>query len=469
MPELPEVETVKNVLIPIVKDRKILSIEIKRSVTIQGDEKIFCSSLKGETFLNVTRIGKFLIFHLTNSKVIISHLRMEGKYYEFLENEPDSKYARVVFHLDNGHKICYDDSRCFGIMILSDEEHYLKEKEIAKLGPEPFAINDVSFLLKANKNKKLPIKSTLLDQSLMTGLGNIYVDEVLYASNIHPLTPSYAISKKEWLFIVENAKKILNIAIEMGGSTIKSYHPGKDIDGSFQTRIKIYGKGGETCPICGSTFRFIKVGGRGTTFCPKCQLMYGSPMNIALTGKIASGKSTLLEMFNKAGFDTLSSDEVVKVLYQKEEVVRNIESLLKISFGLNTVDKDILRKHLIDNPKDKKKLEKYVHALVKDEIESFLAKSKSKIRVVEVPLLFESKLDVLFDTIIITDIDSKKQQKLLENRDGIKSLDLKEINSTNKIDENKNKAAYLISNNSTKEEFVNKCEKLINKLTSLLD
>ena len=197
--------------------------------------------------------------------------------------------------------------------------------------------------------------------------------------------------------------------------------------------------------------------------------MHGCPMNIALTGKIASGKSTLLGMFKEAGYDVLSSDEVVKNLYLNEEVTHNIESLLKISFGSKVVNKDILRKHLLDNPKDKKKLEKYVHALVKKEIESFLAKSKSKIRVVEVPLLFESKLDVLFDTIIVTDIDEKKQEKLLENRDGFKSNDLKEINSTNKIDENKNKASYLISNNSTKEEFVNKCEKLINKLTSLLN
>ena len=469
MPELPEVETVKNVLIPIIKDKKILSIDVKRKTTIQGDEKVFCSSLEGETFKDITRIGKFLIFHLTNNKVLISHLRMEGKYYEFLENEPDSKYARVVFHLNNGHKICYDDSRCFGIMILSDEDHYQKEKEIAKLGPEPFNVNDVSFLLKKNKNKRLPIKSTLLDQSLMTGLGNIYVDEVLYASNIHPLTPSYAITKKEWLFIVENAKKILNIAIEMGGSTIKSYHPGKDIDGNFQTRIKIYGKGGEECPICKSTFRFLKVGGRGTTFCPKCQEMHGTPMNVALTGKIASGKSTLLELFKKTGYETLSSDLVVKELYEKEEVAREIEKLLKISFNKKTVDKDILRKHLVNNPKDKKKLEKYVHGLVKKEIESFLSKSKSKIRVVEVPLLFESKLDVLFDTIIVCDINEKRQLKLLEEREGIKSKDLKNINSTNKIDENKNKASYLISNNSTKEEFINKCEKLINKLTSRLD
>ena len=470
MPELPEVETVKNVLLPIVKGRKILDIEIKRKTTIQGDPDVFVSSLKGETFENITRIGKFLIFHLSNEKVIISHLRMEGKYYEFEESEPDSKYARVVFHLDNNKKLCYDDSRCFGIMILSNENNYRHEKEISKLGPEPFMVDDVSFLLKASKGKKLPIKSNLLDQSLMTGLGNIYVDEVLYASKVHPLTPSHAVTKAEWESIVENAKRILNIAIEMGGSTIKSYHPGKDIDGNFQTRIKIYGKAGEECPECHSTYRFIKVGGRGTTFCPKCQQKHGVPLNVAITGKIASGKSTILEAFKKHGFDVLSCDEVVKELYKREDVSQYIEKLLGISFnGAPTVDKAILRKHLIDNPKDKKQLEKYVHGLVRKEVEDFLLNSNSIIRVVEVPLLFESKFDMMFDTIIITDIDENKQMELLKQRDGYKSDDLRIINSNNQIDQNKNKATYLVSNNSSKEEFVKKCDEIISTLINRLD
>ncbi|MCR4911202.1 MAG: bifunctional DNA-formamidopyrimidine glycosylase/DNA-(apurinic or apyrimidinic site) lyase [Bacilli bacterium] len=469
MPELPEVETVKNVLIPIVKGRKILDIEIKRRTTIQGDPVVFIDSLKGETFNDISRIGKFLIFHLTNEKVLISHLRMEGKYYEFDEDEPDSKYARVVFHFDNNKKLCYDDSRCFGIMILSSEKEYRQEKEISKLGPEPFAINDVSFLLKASKGKKLPIKSNLLDQSLMTGLGNIYVDEVLYASKIHPLTPSYAVTKKEWELIVKNAKTILTTAIELGGSTIKSYHPGKDIDGNFQTRIKIYGKSGEECPECHSTYRFIKVGGRGTTFCPKCQQKHGIPLNVAITGKIASGKSTILEAFKNKGFDVLSCDEVVKNLYLNKDVSEHIEKLLGISFNDAKVDKDILRKHLIENPKDKKKLEKYVHGLVREEVEKFLLTSNSKIRVVEVPLLFESKFDMMFDTIIVTDIKEEKQLSLLKNRDGFKSDDLRVINSNNQIDQNKNKATYLISNNSSKEEFNKKCEDVISKLISHLD
>ena len=129
MPELPEVETVKNVLLPIIKDRKILSIEVLRKSIVNGLDKEFISFFMNETFLNITRRGKFLLIHLTNDKVLISHLRMEGKYIELLENEENTKYARVVFHLDNGHKLCYDDSRSFGRMIMSNEKDYLKEKK----------------------------------------------------------------------------------------------------------------------------------------------------------------------------------------------------------------------------------------------------------------------------------------------------------------------------------------------------
>ena len=469
MPELPEVETVKNVLLPIVKGRTIKKIDVLRKSIVHYDIDKFIAGLENETFLDISRIGKFLIFHLTNDKVLISHLRMEGKYYEFLEEESDSKYARVVFHLDNGHKLCYDDSRTFGMMILSTESEYKKEKEIAKLGPEPFVINDVTTLMKKCKGKKMPIKSNLLDQSLMTGLGNIYVDEVLYASNIHPLTPSCLIKKEEWELIVKNAKEILTTAIKLGGSTIKSYHPGKDIDGNFQTRIKIYGKSGETCPICGATFRFIKVGGRGTTFCPKCQQKRGAPINVGITGKIASGKSSLLEAFKDAGHDVLSSDAVVAELYKSNEVANKIEQLLKIKFPGKGVDKDILREHILLNPKDKKKLEKLVHALVLKEIKNFLATSKSPIRAVEVPLLFEAKMDNLFDTIIVADIDEKKQLELLTARDPKHATYLLEINKTNKIDENKNKASYLISNTGDKVEFIKNCNKVINKLKDRLN
>lgn len=467
MPELPEVETVRKVLTPIVKDREILSIEIKREKTIEGNAQEFIDSLTHETFLSVDRIGKYLIFHLTHNKVIISHLRMEGKYYEFLENDDDSKYAKVIFHLSNGHKLCYDDSRCFGILKLSDETSYKNEEMIAKLGPEPFNANAKDIFDKVKNNKK-PIKSTLLDQTIMTGLGNIYVDETLYASHIHPLSVTNKISLAKWEEIINNAIEILNTAISLGGSTIKSYHPGKDIDGNFQTRIKIYGKVGEICPTCGHTFRFIKVGGRGTTFCPVCQRKIGKPINIGLTGKIASGKSLALSLFKKYGCATISSDEIVEKLYKKREVASLIEKTLQIKFSSSLVNKDELRNRLIINPKDKKKLEKVIHPLVEKEIVNFLDKEVNPIRVVEVPLLFESKMDHYFDTIVVVDINNKTQLERLTNRDKEKASLLLEINKTNKIDENKNKATYLINNNYDQKYLESEIKRVINEAKDLI-
>ncbi len=468
MPELPEVETVKKVLIPIVKGNTIASIDVLRKSTIVGssiDE--FKSALINKTFLNITRIGKFLIFHLSDDVVMISHLRMEGKYFELEEQEPNTKYARVVFHLNNNHKICYDDSRCFGMMKISNENDYLKVKDIAQLGPEPFEIKDVNYLVKKVKNKTNPIKSTLLDQTLMTGLGNIYVDETLFASKIHPLTPSNKITKKEWETIVSNASRILASAIEAGGSTIRSYHPGKNIDGEFQFALKAYGKNGEDCPNCGHAFRFIRVGGRGTTYCPNCQVKKYGPLKVGITGKIASGKSTVLDVFKKNNIKTISSDEIVANLYKTKEIANKIAKRFDLPFS-NFVYKDILRNYLIKHPNDRKILERMIHPLVIKEIEKFF-KNEEGIMVAEVPLLFEAKMENMFDYIIAVDIDPDLQEKRLIKRNPLSAKDLKTINSNNVFEANKKKADIIISNNSSLSSFEKSIKSIINKLQDRQD
>ncbi len=463
MPELPEVETVKNVLIPIIKDRKILSIDVLRMSTIHGDIDEFVNTLKGNTFLDLSRIGKFLIFHLSDDIVFISHLRMEGKYYEIDENEPNSKYARVVFHLDNGHKLCYDDSRCFGMMKLSTESEYKNVKDIAQLGPEPFAINDVKYLLDRCKKSSLPIKSTLLDQTLMTGLGNIYADEVLFASKIHPLTPANKITKKNWEEIVKNSKEILNNAITAGGSTIKSYHPGKDIDGNFQTALKAYGKKGEPCVNCGSIMRFMKVNGRGTTYCPKCQKIIADQLKVAIYGRIASGKSTVLNAFKEKGLYAISSDDIVAELYNRKDVANEIANTFNLK-SKDIIDKNELREVVNKDPKDRKKLEKLVHPRVKKEILHIFKTVKSRIICVEVPLLFESKMDNLFDIIIAIDIPLKKQKELLMKRNPATAESLLKINSEHQFDQHKNKADYIIENDAG----LDKLNKSINKIIEIM-
>ena len=462
MPELPEVETVKNVLNQIVKDRTIIGIDVFNARQIEGDKDVFISSLKNQTILEVTRIGKYLIFHLTNDLVMISHLRMEGKYFEYEENEPNSKYARVVFHFDNLHKLCYDDSRTFGILKLSNEKDYLNEEMIKKLGPEPFKA-DAKIIYDKTRKIKTPIKTALLDQTLMTGLGNIYVDETLYLSKIHPHTPSNIITLEEYQIIIDNACKVLSRAIELGGSTIKSYHPGKNIDGAFQNEIRIYGKKGETCPICGHTFLFTKTNGRGTTFCPMCQHKKGKPLNIGLTGKIASGKSTALKIFKDLGVDVISSDEIVRDLYQKEEIVNTINKMFKLSF-LDKVDHKILRDYLLIHPKDKKKLERYIHPLVKKEIEQFFLHSPSPIRLAEVPLLFKAHYEDIFDTIIIVDVSEEIQLERLNKRNKDIAPLLLEINKDNMIEENKNKAEFLVFNDNSEEKLIEEIKAIVSIL-----
>ena len=158
------------------------------------------------------------------------------------------------------------------------------------------------------------------------------------------MTPAKMITKKEWEAIIKESCRILNEAIKAGGSTIKSYHPGKDIDGNFQTSLKAYGKKDEKCVECHTNMRFIKVNGRGTTFCPHCQIKKGAPLKIAITGKIASGKSAVLNIFKEAGYLVLSSDEIVHNLYQTIMdyfSVANITALMvcmRFSASSNTFD-----------------------------------------------------------------------------------------------------------------------------------
>lgn len=465
MPELPEVETVKNVIKPIIVGKKIVDIDVLRDKTILGNVSSFKNGIAGHTCLDVTRIGKFLIFHFDNQNVIISHLRMEGKFYELNKTEPYTKYARVVFKLDNGHKLCFDDMRCFGIMKLSNETKYKTEKELAKLGPEPFDVKDIKAIYLANKNKKGPIKTALLDQSIIAGLGNIYVDEVLYLSNIHPHTPTNLVSLDEWKKIIANSVTVLNAAIKSGGSTIRSYHPGKGIDGNFQLQLHAYGKEGEKCPVCGAVMKKTKTGGRGTTFCPKCQIKKGGPLLVAITGKAGSGKSTVLNEFKERGYDTLSSDLVVMDLYNKKEVAELLNKKLGTNFT-DHVDKNVLRELVIKEPSKKKALERVIHPLVKDEITAWVKKSKSAIKAVEVPLLYESKMDNMFDFVIA--INSSKNIELLQKRDASTAAKLVEINKTNQYDTYKEKVDFLVDNNSNLDSLKKKADLIISKLISYL-
>ena len=270
MPELPEVETVKNGLIKKVKGRKILSCKVNwDGIIAYPDTKMFIKEIANQTIKDITRRGKFLMFVL-DDYYLISHLRMEGKYFIKETTEPLSKHDHVIFKLDNKKELRYNDTRKFGKMHLVKKDE-LNKTPIAKLGKEPWDKELTIDYLKPKLNKKKAIKTLLLDQTIITGIGNIYADEILFLSKIHPETNGCNLTSKNLIDIIENTRTVLAKAIEKGGTTIHTYTSVDGITGLFQQELLVHGKKDLPCPNCHTKIIKIVVNTRGTYYCPKCQ------------------------------------------------------------------------------------------------------------------------------------------------------------------------------------------------------
>ena len=271
MPELAEVRTVARTLNKRVVGRKIIGVDTPYDKIIEGDKKNFTQSIINSYITNVDNYGKW-IFITLGELTIMAHLRMEGKFFIKPQADTIEKHEHIIFHLDDGTDLRYHDVRKFGKMILIKTDEIYRSKEITKLGIEP----DNKFLTKeyiyeSIKNKKMPIKTVLLDQSIINGLGNIYADEVLFKSNINPLREASSVNLAECEKIKEAASAIITKATEMGGTTIRSYTSSLGVYGSYQSELKVHTKQGAPCQVCGSIIEKTRVGGRGTYFCPKCQ------------------------------------------------------------------------------------------------------------------------------------------------------------------------------------------------------
>ena len=268
MPELPEVETVKNVLKQNLLNLKITKVDVFYPPMIKTNLNEFLENLVGEEFLDVKRYGKWLVFETTNY-ALVSHLRMEGKYYYTLKCDRE-KHEHVIFHLDNGYVLRYKDVRKFGVMYLVKKEKLFTDTPLSELGLEPFSkdLNE-DYLLEKFKTKRLPIKTVLLDQGIMTGLGNIYVDEVLFKSKISPFKKANLLNANDCKAIIESSKEILTDAIKLGGTTIRSYTSSLGVTGSYQDKLLVHTR--KICPVCNSPILVKKIGGRSTYYCQKCQ------------------------------------------------------------------------------------------------------------------------------------------------------------------------------------------------------
>lgn len=271
MPELPEVETVRRGLEKLILGKKISNIDIRYSKMIKTDLDEFKRVLPGQVIQSMGRRGKYLIFYLSD-KVLISHLRMEGKYFYYPDQVPERKHAHLFLRFEDGGTLVYEDVRKFGTMeLLAPEllEAYFLSK---KLGPEPTEQDfDLPTFQQALQKSKKPIKSHLLDQTLVAGLGNIYVDEVLWRAKVHPSRLSNSLTAQEARKVHDETIKVLGQAVEKGGSTIRTYTNAFGEDGTMQEFHQVYDKADQECSRCGAMIEKIQLGGRGTHFCPKCQ------------------------------------------------------------------------------------------------------------------------------------------------------------------------------------------------------
>ena len=234
MPEIAEVRTVAKTLNKRIVGKRITGIDYIYDKIVLGDKKEFKDILTNKTFESVSNTGKWLIFNLGEYS-FISHLRMEGKYFIKPSNEDLAKHEHIIFHLDDGNDLRYHDTRKFGRMKLVDTKNIFNEEEISKLGIEPDSdLLTKEYIYEKIRKSNLPIKSLLLDQSIINGLGNIYVDEVLFASGVSPLREGKNVTLDECEKIKQSGKAIIIKATECGGTTIRSYTSSLGVYGAYQ-------------------------------------------------------------------------------------------------------------------------------------------------------------------------------------------------------------------------------------------
>jgi formamidopyrimidine-DNA glycosylase len=273
MPELPEVETVRSGLAPLLTGRCLERVEIRDRRLVQPLESAAVAAhLEGECIAAVERRGKYLVFRFESGRALLIHLRMTGSVRHVQRQRPvDDPYCRAVVRLDDGSDVVYRDVRRFGtwLVVEPDElDSYLSER----LGGEPLERTFTARTLGARlANRRAPIKAALLDQRTVAGMGNIYADEALWRASIHPLREARSLEPEELKRLTRGVKEALRAGIARQGATLRDYAQPDGRSGRMQKEFKVYGRTGEACDRCGTPIEKTRVAGRGTWFCPRCQ------------------------------------------------------------------------------------------------------------------------------------------------------------------------------------------------------
>ncbi len=268
MPELPEVETVRNALIPHLAGRKITRLEVFSPKLREPLTPLAEAGLEGRTIIAVDRRGRYLLLRLDDGRTLLVHLGMTGVIR--IENAviPKRKHEHLFIHLDDGMVFRFECIRRFSVIKVVGAS----SPELDALGPEPLGEGfGGAYFFRKSRERKTPVKLFLMDNSVVTGVGNIYANEALFRSHIHPRRAAGSLKRKECDALAEAVCGVLREAIEAGGSSIRDYRRPDGSEGHFARELGVYGRVGEPCPGCGSPIERIVLGGRSTFFCPACQ------------------------------------------------------------------------------------------------------------------------------------------------------------------------------------------------------
>ncbi len=472
MPELPEVETVRNSLKKLIIGCKINNVIVIYDGIIKGLSKDeFKQKLINQTLKDIRRKGKYLLFDF-NQITLTSHLRMEGKYFIRHTLKDLTKHDHIIFEIDNSKYLTYHDVRKFGTMEITDLHKETSLRSIQVLGPDVNSDElNTEYLYSKTRQSNKPIKSLLLDQHIIAGLGNIYVDETLFLAKVHSSKPAKELNILIVDKIVKSAKKVIDEAIDLGGTTIRSYQSSLGVDGRFQQKLMVHTLVNQPCKQCGDIILKTKVGGRGTYYCPTCQ-KESSTIILGLTGGIASGKSFVSDYFTKQHIKVLDADKIYKDLLKTNKIMYNE---IAQTFGEDVItnghiNRITLGKIVFNDSKKLKTLNRLTHPFVLEAINKEIKKLtdlKEKIIVLDIPLLFEAKMDYLANLTMLVYVDSQTQIKRLMERDKCdKELALKKINSQMSLDAKIELSDIIINNDKSTEETIKQLDQILKQLRS---
>lgn len=273
MPELPEVETIRKDLEKELVGKTVLDVTASVPKVLQPSPKEVASAIKGRKIEGFDRKGKLLIVRLSGGKTLGIHLRLTGRLLIRKEADPPDEYQRAVIKLSGGRELRFSDLRLFGYIKLFKDEKEI-EDTLAKIGPEPLSgeLDAEKFYVIAQKTSR-PIKIVLLDQALISGVGNIYANEALFEAGIHPLTKANQLTKDQAIKLYKAIEQVLREGLEARGATIadEMYRDAYGQRGGYERKVRVYQQTGKSCPRCGAKIEYLRVGQRGTFVCPACQ------------------------------------------------------------------------------------------------------------------------------------------------------------------------------------------------------